>query len=150
MTGISTRYPTNWLLERGSTASDFVFRAQDSAALPFKTTLSVSIVPIGPNATVYDVAELLTLRRAQSLASYTSLSITPITLANGSAATQMNYAFAAPKTNPVLQSLPIVVSASDVIVLSKGQAIIATFQSDAQTVDQNRHYFDAFLRRLTF
>ncbi len=150
VTGISARYPAGWFLEQGSAGQDFVFRAQDPASLPFKTTLAVSILPVGGSATVYDVAELLTVRRAGSLPSFHTLAITPITLPNGLAATRIDYAYAATDPNPYLQSLPIVVSATDVVVLSRQQAIIASFQSDATTVEKNRHYFNAFLARLQF
>ncbi len=149
-TGIAVRYPAAWLLERGIPGSDFVVRAQDTAAMPFKTTLSVSILPFGPNATVSDVTLFLAVKRAQSLSSYRSLGSSLMTLPNGVQATQLRYAYAASESNPFLSSVPMVISASDVIVLTKGQAIIVTYLADAQTFDRNQHYFTEFLRRLEF
>jgi len=149
-TGIAARYPAAWLLERGAPGADFVFRVEDPDALAFKTTLSVAIQPIGPNATVYDVAELLTLKQAQTLAAYHYLGLAPILLPNGTAATRLSYAYAASEADPFLGSVPAVVRADDVIVLSHGQAIVAGYQSDAQSYDANQTYFTAFLRTLTF
>jgi hypothetical protein len=149
-TGIAARYPADWLLERGAPGADFVFRVEDPTALAFKTTLSVSIQPIGPNATVYDVAELLTLKQAQTLAAYHYLGLAPIQLANGTAATRLSYAYAASAADPFLGSVPVVVQADDVIVLSHGQAIVAGYQSDAQSYAANQRYFVAFLRALTY
>src|SRR4051812_36252242 len=48
--GITARYPSNWLLQEGVKGKDdYVFRVQDPAAVPFKTTLQVSLMPVGPN-----------------------------------------------------------------------------------------------------
>ena len=149
-TGIAARYPDGWLLERGAPDSDFVFRVEDPTALSFKTTLSVAIEPVGPNATVYDVAELLTLKQAQTLAAYHYLGLAPTQLPNGTAATQLNYVYASSAADPFLASIPVVVRADDVIVLSHGQAIIVSYQADAQSYDANQRYFTAFLRTLSF
>ncbi len=149
-TGIAARYPTGWLLDRGAPSANFVFQVEDPTALSFKTTLSVAIQPIGPNATVYDVAELLTLKQAQTLAAYHYLGLAPVQLPNGTAATRLSFAYAASDANPFLGSVPVVVRADDVIVLSHGQAIIAAYQADAQSFTANERYFTAFLRTLTF
>jgi hypothetical protein len=150
VTGITARYPGGWLLERGAPDADFVFRVEDPTALSFKTSLSVAIEPIGPNATVYDMAELLTLKQAQTLAAYHYLGLTPIQLPNGTAATRLSFAYAASVADPFLSSVPVVVRADDVIVLSHGQAIVAGYQADAQSYIANQRYFTAFLRTLTF
>ena len=148
--GIAARYPTGWLIERGATGADFVFRAEDPAALPFKTTLGVAILAIGPNATVNDVAQLLTVQRAQTLAAYRSLGIDAYTLPNGTPATRIQYAYAAVDPNPFLSAVPVVVRAEDIIILSQSQAIIASYMSEAQTFADNEPYFTAFLRGLTY
>lgn len=149
-TGIAARYPAGWLLERGAPDADFVFRVEDPTALSFKTTISIAIEPVGPNATVYDVAELLTLKQAQTLAAYHYLGLTPTQLPNGTAATQLSYAYASSAADPFLGSVPVVVRADDVIILSHGQAIIAGYQADAQLYSANQRYFTAFLRTLSF
>src|SRR5262249_53398937 len=88
--GIAVRYPVNWLLDENR--EDYVVRVQDPAAIPFKTTLQISIVPIGQGArSALDVLNPLNISRATSLPSYRTLEITPITLPNGSSATQMTY-----------------------------------------------------------
>ncbi len=51
--GIRAQVPQGWLLDRSG--ADYVFRAVDPDALPFKTLLQVSIVPVGPDATPANV-----------------------------------------------------------------------------------------------
>jgi hypothetical protein len=147
--GIAARYPAQWLLEEGT--GEFVLRAQDPAAIPFKTTLQVSLIPVGPGArSALDVLNPLNISRATSLPAYRTLRITPRTLPDGTQATEMNYAFAASEVNPALQTVPIVVRAVDVVVLRNNQAVIITYQADLASFEKNRHYFDAFLRTVEF
>ncbi|MCC7447286.1 MAG: hypothetical protein IT324_07725 [Anaerolineae bacterium] len=146
--GIAVRYPVDWLLEQGQ--DDFVIRVQDPAATPFKTTLQISLQPIGEGARVAYILDLLNIDRAATLSAYRPLEIVPITLPNGSGiqGTQMTYAYVATESNPFLQTVPIVVRAIDVVVIRSSQAIIVTYQADAQSFERNRHYFDTLLRTL--
>lgn len=145
--GISARYPAGWLLERGDLDEAFVMKVQDPSALPFKTTLSITVVTNGPDATITDITDLLTVRRASQLSSYKTLTIEPTTFAGG-VATRMTYAYATTDTNPALKSLPIIVEGIDVIFVVRGQTYIITFLSDTNVIDRNQRYFDLFLNRL--
>ncbi len=145
--GITLRYPVNWLLSRGDLNSDYVMRVEDPASLPFKTTLQISLLPTGPDANINDVTELLNIRRAAQLSSYKSLEITPTTFL-GRAATRMTYAYASIDANPSLKSLPVIVRGADIITISRGQAYVITFLSDATTYDENVRYLELFTRRL--
>ncbi|MEP7285243.1 MAG: hypothetical protein ABI947_05690 [Chloroflexota bacterium] len=146
--GLAARYPVNWLLEEGKT--DFVFRVQDPAAVPFKTTLQMALLPFGPDALLAEIPNYLNITRATSLSTYIALQINSVTLPNGTQGLQMEYAYAASETNPALQSVPIVVRGLDVIVLRNSQALVITYRADVQSFDRNRHYFDSFLRSLEF
>ncbi len=147
-TGIAVRYPVDWLLEQGQ--DDFVIRAQDPAAIPFKTTLQIALMPIGEGARVAYILDLLNINRAASLPAYRPLEIAPIMLPNGAQGTQMTYAYVASEANPFLQTVPIVVRAVDVVVIRSSQAVIITYQADSQSFERDRHYFDTFLRTLEF
>ncbi len=146
--GIAVRYPSNWLLDESpaGTRSDYIVRMQDPIAVPFKTTLQISLLAVGPDAHLSDIPDLLNLTRASSFATYRPLPVTPVVLPNGSQGIQMNYAYVATETNPALQSVPIVVQAEDVIVLRGTQAFVITYRADAQSFAANLHYFDSFLR----
>src|SRR3954471_15874158 len=78
--GISTRYPVGWLLEEPTDTKDFVMRVQDPAAIPFKTTLQISLIPIGPDARLSDLPSQIHITRALTLPIYRPLTSTPITL----------------------------------------------------------------------
>ena len=60
--GVRAQVPLGWLLDTNS--ADYVFRVQDPNALPFKTTLQVSVLTVGPDATPNLVLDLLYLDRA--------------------------------------------------------------------------------------
>lgn len=145
--GISVRYPVNWLLSRGTAATDYVMLVEDPGALPFKTVLSISVLTTGPDATISDVTEVLNVRRASQLSSYKTLTIEPTMLA-GRAATRMTYAYSTSETNPSLKSLPVIVAGTDYISVSRGQTYVITFLSEAGAVERNQRYLDLFLRRL--
>src|SRR5579859_3560517 len=144
--GIAVNYPSNWLLEEAT--GDFVFRVQNPASLPFKTTLQISLLTVGPGARTSDIPDLLNMTRAATLPAYSPLAITPTTLPNGMAGIQMEYAYVSTETNPFLQTVPIVVRARDVIVLRTNQVVVITYRADSQSFDDNLHFFDSFLRTL--
>lgn len=146
--GISARYPANWLLEEGG--DQFVLRARDPAALPFKTTIQMSLLATGQGARPSDVLNLLDLDRARRLAAYRSLSQDTAVLPGGQRGVQMEYAYASVETNPFLQTEPITVRATDIVVLRQNQAVVITFIAESARYEEYRTYFEAFLRTLAF
>lgn len=146
--GITARYPARWLLEESP--PDFVLRARDPGALPFKTTLQVTLVPTGAGARPADILNLLDMDRASRLPAYRSLGRVPITLVGGGRGQQMTYAFAYVEPNPFLQTEPVTVRAVDIVVLRPGQAVVISYQAAAAEFERQRHYFDDFLRTLAY
>ena len=147
--GIAAQYPENWLLEQNQ--ANFIFRVQDPAAIPFKTTLQIQILTVGPDASASEVLNLLNLDRAGQLAAYRQLTTVPITAPNiqsDQPPVQMTYAFVENEPNPFLESVPIVVEGIDVVVLRNAQAIIVTYRADSGSFDRYRPYFDNFFRSL--
>lgn len=145
--GIAVRYPARWLLD--TTTTGVILRVQDAEAIPFKTSIQVSVAPVGSAASAEEVLRDLTINRANQNSTYRALGIEAIQL-RGVEGRQQEYAYAAVETNPFLQSEPIIVRAVDVVVLRGSQAIIITFEADAQSYDQDRGYFEAFLSTLRF
>jgi len=72
--GVRAQVPRGWLLDTQS--SDYVFRAEDPDALPFKTVLQVSVLPVGPDATPNLVLDILNMQRAPRFSTYREISRT--------------------------------------------------------------------------
>jgi hypothetical protein len=145
--GISVRYPASWLIDQTST--QYVFRVQDPAAIPFKTSITVSIIARGENSSAEEVLRDRSLKRSSQVAPYRSLGIETIRLRDGTEARQQTYAYAEVEKNPFLRSEPIIVRAVDVVVMRGRQAIIITFEADSLSFEQDMRFFEAFLATLT-
>jgi hypothetical protein len=148
--GISTRYPVGWLLEEPTDTKEFVMRVQDPAAIPFKTTLQISLIPIGPDARLSDLPSQLHITRATTLPIYRPLTASPMKLPNGRDGLQLTYAYASVESNPRLQSLPVIVRSVDVITLRNNQALVITYRADSQSFDRYYYFFESFLRALDY
>src|SRR5260221_14470663 len=59
--GIAVRYPSNWLLDapQAGSRTEYIVRMQDPIAVPFKTTLQISLLSVGPDAHLSDIPDLL-------------------------------------------------------------------------------------------
>jgi hypothetical protein len=145
--GISVRYPASWLIDQSS--PQYVVRLQDPVAIPYKTSITIRILPRGETPSAEEVLRDLSLRRSRQVAPYRSLGIEPIRLGSGLEGRQQTYAFAEVEKNPFLQSEPIIVRAVDVVFLRGSQALVITFETDAQSYESNRRYFEAFLATLS-
>lgn len=145
--GITAAYPRNWLIEENG--DGFVFRVRDLTRIGYKTTIQISIIPVGPATNERNVLTSLSLDRS-NLATYNILSITDFSLPDDSPGAEMRYVFTATESNPFLESLPVVVTGVDILTIRRGQAIVISFLADARTFDRDREYFDRFLRSLEF
>jgi len=141
-TGVRARVPAGWLLDMQST--EYVFRAQDPAARPFKTMLQVSVLPVGPDATPNIVLDLLNLERAPRFSTYREIARADTTL-RGDPAKRMTYAYTQDERNPFQATLPIVVQGVDVVVLRRGQAVIITYREERSAFDDNLYRFENLL-----
>jgi hypothetical protein len=141
--GVRAQLPSGWLVDTGS--SEYVFRAQDPNALPFKTTLQVSVLTVGPDATPNLVLDLLTLDRAPRFPTYHEISRADETL-RGDPAKRMIYAYTQDEPNPFQATVPLVVQGADVVVLRRGQAVIITYREERSSFDANLYRFENLLQ----
>jgi hypothetical protein len=141
--GVRAQLPSDWLVDTGS--SEYVFRAQDPNALPFKTTLQVSVLTVGPDATPNLVLDLLNLDRAPRFSTYREISRTDETL-RGDPAKRMIYAYTQDERNPFQATVPLVVQGADVVVLRRGQAVIITYREERSSFDANLYRFENLLQ----
>lgn len=147
--GVRVNYPAGWLIDTGQ--SEYIFRAQDTSRIGFKTTLQISTLPFNTQMTARNVLDDLSLTRSTRLASYNVLSIPQgYRLPDGEAATLMEYAFVFRERNPFQESLPVVVIGRDILVIRRGQVILITFLANAQTYQTDLDIFQRFLVSLDF
>ena len=144
--GVRARVPFGWLLETNGT--DYIFRATDPNALPFKTLLQASTLTVGPDASPANVLYLLEIERPNQFANYRVISRENVTLRDGSDAIRLTYAYVQDERNPFLESLPIVVEGVDVVVLRQSQAVIVTYREEQSSFNQNLYRFDDLLQSL--
>ena len=141
--GVRAQVPVGWLMDSGGT--EYVFRAQDPDALPFKTTLQVSVLPIGPDATPNIVLDLLFAERAPRFPLYTEVTRSPVTLRGGDAM-RMVYAYAQIERNPFQAVVPLMIEGVDVVVLRRGQAVIITYREERSAFEANLYRFENLLQ----
>lgn len=140
--GVRAQVPAGWLVDRA--ASEYVFRAQDPNAVPFKTLLQVSVITVGEDATPNLVLDLLNLDRAPRFSTYREITRADESL-RGIPAKRMVYAYTQDERNPFLASVPIVVQGVDVVVLRRGQAVVITYREERSAFDRNRYRFENLL-----
>ena len=145
--GIQAQYPQSWLIDRDG---DYIFRVRDTAQIGFKTTIQVTVRPVGEGTSARSIQDALNLNRSQTLAAYHILTSEPFTMPDGTEAVSISYTYADTENAPFLQSVPSVVEGIDVMAIRRGQAIIVTFLSDAHTYSQNYPVFERFLSSLEF
>ncbi len=146
--GIEAQYPQNWLIDQDG---DYIFRVRDTVQSGFKTTIQVSVRPVGGATSTRSILDALTLSRFQILASYKVLSVNDsFPLPNEQQGTRMNYTYADIESDPFLESVPTVVRGIDILTIKRGQAIIITFLSDANSYENNLPIFERFLASLEF
>ncbi|MBN1285697.1 MAG: hypothetical protein JXB47_09885 [Anaerolineae bacterium] len=145
--GISAMRPVGWLVDRGG---DYVFRLRDPEARPFKTTLQVTVLTVGPDAEGRNALDMLTLRRAARLSGYRVLNVHDSVNTPRGPAPQMRYAFVASEPDPFLETLPAAVIGVDVVFFKSNQAIIATYQAGVDRFDAEYFRFEQFVASLRF
>jgi hypothetical protein len=141
--GVRAQVPRGWLID--TAGPDFVIRAQDPDALPFKTLLQISVLPIGPDATPNKVLDLLTMQRAARLPAYRELLRADQTL-RGEPAKRMEYVYTQDERNPFQATVSLVVQGVDVVVLRRGQAVVITYREERSAFDDNLYRFENLLQ----
>ncbi len=145
--GITALYPYRWLLSEGE---DYVFRVEDTAQLGFNTLIEVRTLPVGPDTSERNLLDRLTLRRSQTLIDYTVLGYDIYVLPDDSSAVTMSYSYISRDTSPFLEGVSAIVAGLDLLLISRGQAVIVSFRADASVFQRERAILDRFIQSLEF
>lgn len=148
--GIRANYPAGWLIDIDG--ENYIFRAQDTAQIGYRTTLQLGTLPIAAGMTARNVLDDLILVRSNRLSNFDvqERTLDDFILPNGEAASMMEYSFVFRERNPFQESIPIVVLGRDLLVIRRGQAILITYLADASIYQANLDIFDRFLASLNF
>lgn len=144
--GITAFYPRNWLLDTGD---EYIFRVRDMTRAGYRTTIQISVQPVSQATTERNIADRLALTRAR-FTGYTVLTVEPYVLREGMVAQAVSYAYVDQETSPFLQGIPEVVVGRDILVITRGQALIITFRAAASAYEQELPRFEQFLQTLEF
>ncbi len=145
--GIRAEYPQNWLLDEDG---DYIFRVRNTSKRGFSTTLQVAALPVSAGSSPTNILNALTFERAQTRTQYTVYDEFDYPLPNEIEGTAMTYTYVDADPNPFLQDVPVVVEGIDILTITRGQAIIITFLSDADTYNENLPLLEQFINSLEF
>jgi hypothetical protein len=144
--GIEALYPAGWLAdEEGS----YLVRLRDPKARPFKTQITITILPASSTSSVRNVLDSLTIQRSVDLPAYRVLNITERTT-GGLNFTEMDFAFVNADPNPFAQILPVVVLGTDLVIIDGDRAIVATCMDEQSTYPENLSTFQRFFASLRY
>jgi hypothetical protein len=144
--GITAFYPASWSIANGQ---EFVFRARNLTERGFPTTIEIRTQSVPDTISPRQVFDTLSLERLQTLASYNVISSpSATTLADGTAALVIEYAYANVEADPFLERIPNIIRGQDVVTIRRGQAVTISFLSDERHYEQNLPTFLEFLQRL--
>jgi hypothetical protein len=147
--GIRIQYPVGWLVDTNT--EEYLFQAEDTSRIGYRTTIQISTVPISGDMTARNVFDDLSYQRSIRLSNYRRLRTQyTYALPDGEPANLMEYRFVADETNPFQQSFPSVVYGRDVLIVRRGQGILITFLADVETYESDLAIFDRFLSTLIF
>jgi hypothetical protein len=147
--GIRIHYPVGWLIDTNT--NDYLFQAEDTSRIGYRTTIQIATVPISSDMTARNIFEDLSIERSLRLSNYKRLQTQyDFALPGGEPASLMEYRFVNDETNPFQQSFPSVVYGRDVLIVRRGQGILVTFLADFETYRADLAVFDRFLSALTF
>lgn len=144
--GIEAYYPAGWL---SSETNDYVVLLHDPQAIPYKTQYSISVIPYGPQSTIRNVLDSITIQRAYELSAYRVLNIEEISV-GGLSMTQMDFTFVDADPNPFIQRVPVVVQGRDIVTIDGDRAVIVSFMSAQDEFDENLVKFEKFFASLRY
>ena len=144
---VSVSYPASWFLAPSTTGGSAgsstlldVYDPQSGTASPTRFLIHLRPVPAGSSLT--QLRALTAGSRDVALQDYRELASHQVTL-DGHPAIQVTYAYVADaSTGAALAALPIVVQATDDLVIDGGQLITLTSMSDASAGAATQSTFD--------
>jgi hypothetical protein len=126
-TGLSVRYPKDWMLKSGA---NLVFQAVDPASGDFKTTYQIRAYPIDATASVTPTLSVVlnnaSLAQAQQRTAYRLFEIVEGDELDGQLTMEATYVFVVEGSDRFVQRMPVVVRGLDIAVARGDTAYVFT------------------------
>jgi len=146
--GAAVVYPSNWVAD--TTASENLFNTSNPrSGSTFATHIALLSAPLGANSTLSDVAIQWTLDLSNEREHFRSIS-SQATRAAGTDGVKITYAYVADVGSSSLSQLPVVVQATDTLLLVNGQVYVLRYEADATVYNDDLGTYERALAALKF
>jgi len=124
--GLSLRYPAGWILSK-NVQSPTLFQADDSLALPFRSSLLLQRHPLpAVDNPLGAVQQNLALDRSRSWTAFRILTTQDNVSIQGRTALHVTFAYVEPNRNPFLETVPVVMHGEDYLFAVGSDAYVVT------------------------
>ncbi len=145
--GITVRTPSGWMVT--STQGNEILHVTDPLSTGFGTTYTLETIPVASDATMDQVASMLTLQRGQALTAFRILGQESVTVYNQKAY-EINYVYVESNPNLTHNEIPNIVMGLDYIFLKGDHAVVATYWAEEKAFDSDLGRFHQFLSSLKY
>ena len=144
----AVKYPAGWVLAAASDPDTLLEVYDAKAASTYHPTFRVQRRAAPQGQSLLDAATAQSLRRRGALREYQELRTEEATVA-GQRAIRVNYGYVAdPPAGAGLATLPVVVEATDLLVMRDGQLLVFTMASEAGSAEAYQRVFGRILRSI--
>jgi hypothetical protein len=145
--GITARTPSGWMVT--SAQGNEILHVTDPLSTGFGTTYTLENIPVASDATMDQVASMLTLQRGQALTAFRILGQESVIVYNQEAY-EIKYVYVESNPNLTHNEIPNIVMGLDYIFLKGDHAVVATYWAEEKAFDSDLGRFHQFLSSLKY
>jgi len=146
--GAAVVYPANWVADT-TTGENLFSTSNPRSGSTFATHMSLLSAPLAANSTLSDAAIQWTLDLTNERQHFRSISSEAVRVA-GTDGVRITYAYVADAGGSSLSQLPVVVQATDTLVLVNGQVYALRYEADATVYKDDLGTYERALAALKF
>jgi len=146
--GAAVVYPANWVADT-TTGENLFSTSNPRSGSTFATHMSLLSAPLAANSTLSDAAIQWTLDLTNERQHFRSISSEAVRVA-GTDGVRITYAYVADAGGSSLSQLPVVVQATDTLVLVNGQVYALRYEADATVYKDDLATYERALAALKF
>lgn len=146
--GAAVVYPANWVADT-TTGENLFSTSNPRSGSTFATHMALLSAPLAANSTLSDAAIQWTLDLTNERQHFRSISSEAVRVA-GTDGVRITYAYVADAGGSSLSQLPVVVQATDTLVLVNGQVYALRYEADATVYKDDLATYERALAALKF